>query len=153
MKIIENTETTLLVDHNPRLYRWFAWACSAAVFFDVCTSSSPGFSLTERGLALVAGFAGLAAGVWLFPQITARFDRKAQQVAIRETRLTGYSETVYPLADVEAALASEGGGEHAGMQSLSLIVGRKAVRLELGSVAQDGKAIRDRINAWLHSEA
>ena len=88
-------------------------------------------------------------GWYFMPRTGAILDRVQQTVTLTEKRFTSSSRVTHPLSELDDVIATEGGGEYAGMQSLLFIIGGVRTPLEKGYVAADRKAVCAETKRWL----
>jgi len=149
MRIVQNTPNTLHIEHNPWIMRWGIWLAAGACTWWSLTSPADSLAVAERLLTLFLGLGGLLVGWYFMPKNGAGLDRALQTVTLTEKRFTGTSSVTHPLSELDDVIATEGGGEYAGMQSLLFVIRGVRTPLEKGYVAADRKAVRDETKHWL----
>ncbi len=149
MRIVQNTPDVLHIDHNPWISCWGIWIVAGAALWSALTSPVESLAVAERLLIFSLGLGGLLLGWHFMPKSGAILNRALQTVTLTERRLTGDSSVTHPLSEIDDVVATEGGGEYAGLQSLLFVIDGVRTPLEKGYVAADRKAVRDETLQWL----
>ena len=148
MKIVENTDRRLVIEHRPWVVAGIMWAMGLAALYAAISGkqiTSPGEHLLVAALG-----AGLtwAAWYWLaFLRIT--FNRDTGKVEHRSLRPIGSRSKFLDLAKVRRARTEADWGDSARLTRLVLDTENGVTALEYGYGSGDRAALETAVNEWL----
>ena len=154
MKISRNTREQLIIDYTP----WF-WGLFM-VFFTL-TFAGAGLALLANGELIGLLFAGFGAGMGILAfgvfvrRVQVILDRPNGILVIRRRTVSGYSEVVHQLAELECAILEETAGSKGGRlyrPTLVLAGGMSAGRhpiVESYTNTGGPRRLAEAVNTWL----
>lgn len=149
MKIVENTDRRLVIEHRPWILAGLIWAMGLAALYGAITGKQIS-SLGEHLLVAALGIGVTWAAWYWFAFLRITFDRDAGQVEHRSLRPIGSRSKFLDLvrvrgARIEASWTDEG----ARLTRLVLDTEDGIAALEYGYGSGDRAALETAVNEWL----
>ena len=148
MKIVENTDQRLVIEHRPWVLAGLVWAMGLAALYGAVTGKQID-GLAEHILVAALGVGVTFAAWYWFAFLRITFDRDTGQVEHRSLRPFGSRSKFVDLAKVEGARIEANWSEGARLTRLVLDTEDGAAALEYGYGSGDRTALETAVNEWL----
>jgi hypothetical protein len=148
MKIVENTDRRLVIEHRPWAMAGIVWALGLAALFGAITGKQIG-SLAEHMLVAALGIGVTFAAWYWFAFLRITFDRDSGQVEHRSLRPFGSRSKFIDLAKVSGARLEANWSDSVRLTRLALDTEDGVAALEYGYGSADREALEAAVNEWL----
>ncbi len=148
MKIVENTDRRLVIEHRPWVMAGIVWTLGQAALYGAITGKQIG-SLAEHVLVAALGVGVTFAAWYWFAFLRITFDRDKGQVEHRSLRPFGSRSKFIDLDKVRGARIQAEWHENARMTRLALDTEDGPAALEYGFGGGDREALETAVNEWL----
>lgn len=148
MKIVENTDRRLVIEHRPWVMAGLIWAMGLAALYGAVTGKQIG-SLAEHLLVAALGVGVSFAAWYWFAFLRITFDRDAGRVEHRALRPFGSRSKFLDLDRVRGAKVEAQWSENARLTRLVLDTEDGVAALEYGYGSGDRSALETAVNEWL----
>lgn len=148
MKIVENTDSRLVLADRPWLLGGMTWAMGLAALWAATTDSGID-GPAQHALLAAVGLGLCGAAWWCFPVVRVVFDRERGVVAHDARRLFRTTRKEMPLSRVERAATEAERRESSRLTRLILITAHGPAPLEIGFSGADRSAAETAVNEWL----
>lgn len=149
MKIIENSDRRLVIEHRPWAMAGFIWVMGLVALYSGVTGVDMD-SLAERLLVLALGAGAIFVAWYFFAFLRITFDRDRGTVEHCSLRPFGSRSKVLDLARVKGArVEANWNSDGARLTRLALDTEDGRAQLEYGYGSGDRRALEDAVNEWL----
>ena len=148
MKIVENTDRRLVIEHRPWVMAGFIWAMGLAALYGAITGKQI-HSLGEHILVAALGVGVTFAAWYWFAFLRITFDRDTGQVEHRSLRPFGSRSKFLDLTKVSAARQQADWRDSVRMTRLVLETEDGTAALEYGFGNRDLTELETAVNEWL----
>jgi len=149
VKITENTDRRLVIEHRPWVMAGFIWVMGLVALYSGVTGVDMD-SLAERLLVLALGVGATFAAWYWFAFLRITFDRDKGTVEHHSLRPFGSRSKFLDLARVKGArVEANWNSDGARLTRLALDTEDGRAQLEYGYSSGDRRALEDAINEWL----
>ncbi len=148
MKIVENTDRRLVIEHRPWVTAGIVWALGLTTLYRAITGKQID-SLTEHILVAALGVGVTFAAWYWFAFLRITFDRDAGQVEHRSLRPFGSRSRFIDLAKVGGARLEAKWSNRVRLTRLALDTDDGVAALEYGYGSADRTALENAVNEWL----
>jgi hypothetical protein len=148
MKIVENTDRRLVIEHRPWLVAGFVWAMGLAALYGAITGKQID-SLGEHVLVAALGVGVTFAAWYWFAFLRITFDRDTGQVEHRSLRPFGSRSKFIDLAKITTARQQADWRDSVRMTRLVLETEDGTAALEYGFGNRDLTELETAVNEWL----
>jgi hypothetical protein len=148
MKIVENTDRRLVIEHRPWVTAGLVWVMGLAALYGAITGKQID-SLAEHVLVAALGIGVTFAAWYWFAFLRITFDRDTGQVEHRALRPFGSRSRFIDLAKVRGARLEANWSENIRLTRLALDTEDGVAALEYGYGSADRTALENAVNEWL----
>jgi hypothetical protein len=149
MKIVENTDRRLVIEHRPWVLAAIVWLMGLAALYGAIAGTKMD-SLAERLLVLGLGVGACALAWYCFAFLRITFDREKGEVERRSIRPFGSRSKFLRLDRVKGArIEWSRSDEGARLTRLALDTEDGRAQLEYGYGPGDRRALEVAVNEWL----
>ena len=148
MRITENTDRRLVIEHRPWALAGIVWLMGlAALYSGVTGADMDGWA--ERAVVLAMGCGTTFAAWYWFAFLRITFDRDSGKVEHRTIRPFGSRSKFLDLAKVRGAQVEAQWSDNARLTRLALETEDGRAQLEYGYGSGDRRGLEDAVNEWL----
>ena len=148
MKIVENTDRRLVIEHRPWVLAGIIWALGLAALYGAITGKQIN-SLAEHVLVAALGVGVTWAAWYWFAFLRITFDRDTGQVEHRSLRPIGSRSKFLDLARITGARIEANWSDGARLTRLVLDTEDGIAALEYGYGSGDRAMLETAVNEWL----
>lgn len=148
MRVVENTDRRLVIEHRPWFLAGMIWLMGLAALWSAVTGADMD-GWAERLLVLALGLGTCWAAWYWFAFLRITFEREGGTVEHRAIRPLGSRTRVMDLGIVQGARLEANWSDGARLTRLVLETERGRAPLEFGYSGADRTALEAAVNEWL----